>query len=274
MNARQAIAAVLILVVIRSHAQQPVNQPDHEPVPEQFGPIATEKPNEVTVVLPPPDEPAAAPVPEPQATPEPVLVVPQNTPVLVSPQPPETAKPNSPEAVPAAPPATGEIPEEPPQQPRSGLAVQVEKLQTGNGSIDPAQVKLLAPFPAKPLARPPAGWHLETSENAPLFTREIELSPGKKITLSVRPHLLAPETDGAASFQVAEPGFDAPLGYRQTHTVGAILSTSIRQLENDSKQLGGVIDQLQQLLVSLPKPQPVAAPPPPPESKPATLRKR
>jgi hypothetical protein len=144
--------------------------------------------------------------------------------------------------------------------------VRVEKLQTGTGNIDPSQVKLLAPFPAKPLAQAPAGWRLEASENAPPITREVELSPGNKITLTVRPHLLVPDVNGTSVFNVPEPGFDASLGYRQNATVGAILAHSVRQLEDDSKELGAAIDQLQQLLVSLPKPEP--QPEPQPEPKP------
>jgi hypothetical protein len=61
---------------------------------------------------------------------------------------------------------------------------------------------------------------------------------------------------------VAEPGFDPALGYRQNTTVGAVLSRSIRQLDEDSKNLGAAIDNLQQLLVSLPRqePEPVVEP--------------
>jgi len=162
------------------------------------------------------------------------------------------------------------IPDEPAPKPRQGLAVRVEKLQTGTGNIDPSQVKLLAPFPAKPLAQAPAGWRLEASENAPPITREVELSPGNKITLTVRPHLLVPDVNGTSVFNVPEPGFDSSLGYRQNATVGAILAHSVRQLEDDSKELGTAIDQLQQLLVSLPKPepQPQPQPQPQPETKP------
>jgi len=68
---------------------------------------------------------------------------------------------------------------------------------------------------------------------------------------------------------VNEPGYTADLGYRQNTTVGAILATSIRQLEDDSRQLGTAIDQLQQLLVSLPQQEP-----PPQDDNPAPKRKR
>ena len=106
------------------------------------------------------------------------------------------------------------------------------------------------------------------SDSAPPFTREVELATGSKITLTIRPHLLVPEADGANVFAIPEPGYDNPLGYQQTATVGAILSNSIRRLDEDSKQLGTAIDSLQQLLISLPKPEPQ------PEAKPANLRKK
>jgi hypothetical protein len=160
--------------------------------------------------------------------------------------------------------------------------VRVEILQAGTGTIDPSQVKLRFPFPAKPLSQPPAGWSLKSSPTAPPFTREIELSPGRKITLSIRPDLLVPDADGANVFSMPEPGFDASLGYRQNATIGTILSSSIRQLDQDSIELGSAIDKLQQILVSLPKPEPKAEPvpepqPPPkpgPKTKPPTTRKR
>ncbi len=146
--------------------------------------------------------------------------------------------------------------EEAPSNPAEDLVVRVEKMHAGKGAVDPSKVKLLAPYPAKPLGQPPAGWHLDTSDSAPPFTREVELSPGSKITLTIRPHLLIPDADGAEIFTISEPGFNPSLGYHQTATVGSILANSIRQLDEDSKQLGDAIDNLQQLLVSLPKPEP------------------
>jgi hypothetical protein len=109
----------------------------------------------------------------------------------------------------------------------------------------------------------------------------VELSPGNTITLSIRPDLLVPDADGVAVFSVPEPGFDATLGYRQTATVGTILSRSISQMEDDSIQLGTALDKLQQILISLPKPDPQTepapelqtAPKPEPKAKPVTLRK-
>lgn len=142
--------------------------------------------------------------------------------------------------------------------PRPGMAVRVEKLRSTTLNIDPAKVKLRAPFPAKPLSAIPAGWCLKSAQDAPPFTREVELSPGNTITLTVRPQILVPNADGTAVFNLPEPGYDPSLGYRQNATVGAILAHSIRQLDDDSKELGRAIDKLQQLLVSLPKPDPQA----------------
>ncbi len=142
----------------------------------------------------------------------------------------------------------------PPKEPGDGLTVRVEKLQSAKGSVDPSKVKLLAPFPAKPLAQAPAGWKLEAANNAPPFLREVEISEGSKITLTIRPHLLVPEADGENTFSIRETGYNHSLGYQQTATVGAILANSVRQLDDDSKRLGSVIENLQQLLISLPKP--------------------
>ena len=142
-----------------------------------------------------------------------------------------------------------------PVPPQPGMAVRVERVQ-GATAVDPSEVKLRAPFPAKLLAEVPEGWRIEKSDRAPAFTREVELSPGSNITLSVQPHILVPEADGSQVFAVNEPGYQADLGYRQDATVGAILATSIRQLDDDTRHLGEAIDQLQQLLVSLPRPEP------------------
>jgi hypothetical protein len=279
MNALPAFAAVSLLALPWAGAQNVIQEPQEDPIQaaiREFSQRDSKKPNEVSVVLDPTGDPPA-PVKEMEqpgpATDKPaddaVLVTglaPQGTELLADGIPPDA------DAVSPEPAAEEPAAEAPPPPPRKGLNVRVEKLQTGTGNIDPAKVKLLAPFPAKPLASAPAGWRLESSESAPPFTREIELSPGKKITLEVRPHLLVPEADGSGVFNVLEPGFDPSLGYRQDTTVGAILSNSIRQLDTDSKTLGAAIDNLQQLLVSLPKPEPEPQPEAP--SKPATSRKR
>ncbi|HEX7260774.1 MAG TPA: hypothetical protein VF258_03080, partial [Luteolibacter sp.] len=220
-------------------------------------PVSPEPPPADTTAVPPTDTPKPPPA------------------VLVTGKPPESpdlvkiqeSQPQDPDIAAAR--------EDPPKT-ENGLAVRVEKLHAGTGAVDPSQVKLLAPFPAKPLAKPPAGWHLDASGSAPPISREVELAHGSKITLTIRPHLLIPDADGANTFTISEPGYSNTLGYQQTATVGAILSTSIRQLDQDSKQLGTAIENLQQLLTSLPKPEPQPAPAPElqPEIKPANPRRR
>ncbi len=214
--------------------------------------VQPHKPNEVTVVLAPPtDEPPAAADPS-DANP-PSGQKQESDPASADDEPlTETEKP------PAADPEA-----KPSRSPRKGISVRVEKLQSGDGEIDPADVKLNAPFPAKPLAKAPAGWRLETSDQVPPIVRAVELSPGRSITLKIRPHVLVPAADGTNSFSITEPGFNPSLGYRQNATVGAILSSSILQLEQDSIALGNTIEKLQQLLVTLPKDET-----PPPQARP------
>ncbi|NJM38708.1 MAG: hypothetical protein HC845_13040 [Akkermansiaceae bacterium] len=142
------------------------------------------------------------------------------------------------------------------------MEVRVEKTAKALSGIDPTKIKLLTPYPAKPLARPPAGWQFDTTRNVAPFIQEVEIAPGAKIPLSIKPHLLVPEADGIQVFSIAEPGYQSSLGYEQTTTIGAILSTSILQLDESAKQLGASIDQLQQLLISLPKSEPQAQPQP------------
>lgn len=209
-------------------------------------------PNEVSVVLPPPDEPAPQNDPAPEKTPADS----NDKPVLVTGTPPENAQlvhPPSPLSPSHAP------------QKKDNLIVRVEKVKTGEGLIDPRKVEIAAPFPAKPIGTPPPGWKLENPAEITPVLREIPLSPDAKIHLNIRPHVLVPESDGLSAFAIREPGYDPAAGYEQTATVGAILSRSLRQMEDDAKQLGQVIDQLEQLVISLPKPpDPASAEPPQP----------
>ena len=98
------------------------------------------------------------------------------------------------------------------------------------------------------------------------------ISSSVLLAFGVPPAMASASVHGAEVFTISEPGYENALGYQQTATVGAILSNSIRQLDEESKQLGTAIDNLQQLLVSLPKPEP--QPEPQPESKPVINRKR
>jgi hypothetical protein len=274
MTTRPILAALTLAFVLSSPTLTAVSSirkgPKKDPVRDASQESNTRDkatPNEVTVVLDdegqPPAAAAVGDAPKPAETPS------AEPPVTVTGKPPEGLE--AAVTPPSEPPDLAAVdPTEESPKPEDGLAVRVEKLQSGSGTIDPTQVKLTAPFPAKPLAAAPAGWRLDASDSAPPFTREVELSAGTRITLTIRPHILVPDADGANVFAIAEPGYNRSLGYRQTATVGAILSTSIRQLDEDCKQLGNAIDNLQQLLISLPKPEPQ----PNPETKPAALRKK
>lgn len=254
MNASLPILGATLLCMLNAGAQE-IAPKEPDPVVEELGRQDGEKPktSEVSVVL---DDVGVPPVqvedPKIKAS---------------EPEKPITPPPGAgeePQLVTGKQPEHAEVIKDPPTdipEPEKGVAVQVEKIQGGKGPIDPKKVKLLAPFPAKPLSQPPAGWALDASGKAPAFTREIEFSPGSKITLNIRPHVLVPVVDGVTQYSIEEPGFDGNLGFHQPSTVGTILSTSITQLDEDSKQLGAAIDRLQQLLVSLPTP-PAQEPPP------------
>lgn len=237
------------------------------------------KANEVVVVLDPPAPPAEPPV-EPPAAPdaeeeviptaeavpeqdEPEEAGEETPPVLVTGKPPEGTEgekedlPAEPvaetEAETLEPEASTEPVSDTPAEP--ALEVRVESIRKGTGTIDPSQVKLKASFPPKPLSSAPEGWALQRSEQAPVFQKDVELQPGTTISLSIRPHVLAPDDDGLNTFSVGEPGFEAVRGYVQENTVSAILGTSVAQLDRDSLQLGNAISELHRLLASLPKPE-------------------
>jgi hypothetical protein len=167
----------------------------------------------------------------------------------------------APVLVTGTPPEGAEIEDaEPPKTPEpQGVTVQVEPGKGGTGKIDAASIKLLAPFPAKPLSQPPAGWKLERPEDVPSITQEVELKNGTRIPLSIRPHVLVPDADGANVIGVQEPGYDPTLGYAQAGTISAVLASSVERMEDDSRKLGDALDRLGQLLSSLPVPEP--APP-------------
>ncbi len=276
MNPTLAIFAITLLTTVGASAQSAPPDSEVDPIQaaiDQFESTRrkSKPPAEVSVVLPSPDEKTPPLVGE--AKPEPAPKDTPKAPVLVIGKAPQDAEDDQDVKATEEPAPPNTTPDDSPPKPRKGLEVRVEKIKVGTESLDPSLVKLLAPFPAKPLNQPPAGWHLETSKTAPPFTREVELAPGKHITLTVRPHLLVPDTDGAGVFNIPEPGFDPSLGYHQNATVGAVLAQSIRQLNDDSKELGTVIDHLQQLLVSLPKPEPApVVPAPKPANKPTNKR--
>lgn len=257
MKLRVPFLFLLSLAAVRAEEAAPQGR---DLVPSGLRPLVVREPkksNEVTVVLDPPASGDMIPVEEPPI-PEPPLLID----TVDNPQPAEADAPPAPapeapakDAVAPAPKISVTPPPPVPKDPaeKKGVIVQVEKLLTPSGPVDPADVKLLAPFLAKPASTTPKGWKLETVSSAPPFAREVEIAPGSKITLNIRPHVLVPEADGANTFPVTEPGYDSALGYHQTATVGAILSESLHRMEDDSKRMGDAIDRLEQLLVSLPK---------------------
>ncbi|MEO8613665.1 MAG: hypothetical protein ABI600_00870 [Luteolibacter sp.] len=274
MNALPTIIVLMAVCSLFAGAQNVTEDPKADPVLEaisEFNNRDKDKPNEITVVLDPINTiPGSVPKEEHQAAPPSEEKPETSGALLVTGAPQQGAETNRKDTSTTAAMAVITPEEVDAQKPKQGLEVRVEKLQTIKGQVDPKQIKLVAPFPAKPLSQPPAGWHLVASESAPPFTRKVDLAPGSEITLTVRPHLLVPDADGANVFTISEPGYETSLGYEQTATVGAVLSNSIRQLEDDSKQLGNAIDSLQQLLISLPKP----APPALEVTKPAPFRKK
>jgi hypothetical protein len=275
MRTLSIIAAIALSMPSLGFSQEATPEDPIQAAIRAFNNRSSKKPNEITVVLDPP-EPAKPPAND-KAKPSDAQPT-DKTPVLVTGKPPSDSTLVEPhegtdKGTDKAEEPAELIPDEPPKRPESGLQVHVENVQSGTGNIDPTKVMLHAPFPAKPLSQAPEGWRIEASDDAPPFSREVELAPGKTITLSIRPHLLLPQADGTDFFAVSEPGFNASLGYQQHATVAAVLSQSIQRLDDDSKQIGSAIDQLQQLLLSLPKPQ-TSAPTPAPTPAAPTPKKR
>lgn len=141
----------------------------------------------------------------------------------------------------------------------SGVGVEV-KAGSSNANVDASNIKLLAPFPAKPLSSPPRGWKLVQPESVPPFSKKVELASGSSVTLSIRPHVLVPDADGDAVFGLREPGYNAADDYAQKDTIGAVLADSIMSLDSNSDRLNAAAKRLDELLTSLPAPAPKASP--------------
>ena len=257
------ILAFALSVPLGAQTLQPkVISEDVQNAIDEFNRLKSEgkkKTNDVTVILPPP-APVETSEPEPEAAKAP-------KPVLVTGKPREKAPQQEPEELEAKelPEIDTVVPE--PVAPavesgETGLEVRVESIRKGTGKLDPEKINLRASFPAKPLASPPPGWTMEKSKDAPVIIREVELQPGTVISLDIKPHILIPDADGANVFSVTEPGFDPLSGYLQEQTVSAILAKSVVQLDEDSKQLGNALSELNLILSSLPNPNPKATPVP------------
>lgn len=197
-------------------------------------------PNEVVVVLDPPSEAddAGPPADDAEEVDDVVASILADKPDGDAPEAPGPEAPSR---------EAGELPE--------GPAVRVQALRdTGDTRIKADDVRISSPFAAKPIGRPPVGWKLVSSTDAPEFTEKVEVAPGTWLTLSIRPHVLVPDADGRAVFQIPEPGFDPAMGYRQETTISSAIASSIDQLEADARVLGQVMDELEQILISLPRP--------------------
>jgi hypothetical protein len=293
------ILGLALSLISSVHAQDanPESIPDAEQIQkaiDEFNRNRKSKEAEVKVVLPPPNEtettPRAVPVEEePKAEdPKPEESKPEEPekkkPVLVSGKPPEPKKeettdpdeskpgelkleePNPDTEKPEEKKSEEIVTPEPPETPEPSN-VRVESIRSGSGKIDPKNIEIKSSFPTKALTPPPAGWKLETSEQAPAFTRQVEIKPGVFISLEITPHILSPEADGAKLFSVTEPGYNHQKGYEQDQSVANILESSINQLEADSIKMGSALSELHQLLASLPKPE-ISAPNSPPPIKP------
>ena len=152
-----------------------------------------------------------------------------------------------------------EVEQPPTPEEISGVRVEVEA-GSSNAQVDASKIKLLAPFPAKPLSAPPEGWKFVHPQDAPPFSKQVELASGSTVTLSIRPHLLVPDADGDSVFALREPGFNPESNYAQKDTVGAVLADSIMSLDANSDRLNAAAKRLDELLTSLPAPAPKASP--------------
>lgn len=249
---KRAFAILLAFSVTGANliAQNVRKEKDEDPVAAAIRQFERSKEGEgadVKVVLPPPDMPAIGD----EAT-EPVLVT-GKAPAA------DATEHEAAEEVRVQPEgdvSKAELDMEPTEsEPSEGLDIRVEKLQSGNGPVDPASVKLRRPFPPKQSSQAPGGWKVEDQPDAVPISREVDLGNGSVVSLTVRPHVLVPDADGEGVFAIQEPGYDPAQGYRQNGTISAILDSSVEKMDDDARRLGYVIDQLQQLLISLPKPE-------------------
>lgn len=196
----------------------------------------------------PDTEPADASAPPPKAA----IVEDPDAPAATEPAQPAPAQeeqsPDNKAAEPVAPPT--QEPEPPAPAPKQGVEIRVEAV-SGKTTAKPEDIQITAPFPAKPLSETPAGWKLVRSDKAKPFTKEVDVA-GSKLTLTIHPHILTPDDDGLTVFSVSEPGYQAALQYQQVETVGAILQESIQQNEAESNRMKSALENLRQLLESLP----------------------
>lgn len=165
---------------------------------------------------------------------------------------PKSSSDEDPVLVTGRPPEGAQLTSEP-ERPAESKGVRVEVTRgSSTEKVDAPDIKLLAPFPAKPLAPAPSGWKLVHPEGTPPISKTVTLGNGSEVTLSIRPHVLIPDADGDGSFDLSEPGYKPALQYAQEDTVGTILADSIGNLDDDSARLDRAARRLRELLQSLP----------------------
>lgn len=136
-----------------------------------------------------------------------------------------------------------------------GIQIQVEKTAGKSGvKHQKGKVKIEAPWPAKPISVPPAGWKFAPGgkETEP-FRTQVELASGNTVDLSITPYVLVPISDGRTAIKISEPGYEASLQFAQKNTLGVMLQNSTAEIENHEKHAAAAIQRLQQLLSSLPR---------------------
>jgi len=135
------------------------------------------------------------------------------------------------------------------------IQIQIEKIAGKLGvESEPGTVKIDAPWPAKPISIPPSGWKFAPApKDVEPFRTQVTLSTGNEVELSITPYILVPLSDGITSIKISEPGYEAALQYGQENTLGIMLQNSTTEIEKHEKQAAATIQQLQQLLSSLPR---------------------
>ncbi len=117
---------------------------------------------------------------------------------------------------------------------------------------DHSEVTLHTPWKPKPMQDAPRGWRYIMGHKEQAYPATILLSNKKKIKVDIIPYVLAPEESDQTAL-VVEPGYLPELGYAQTKSVSATISSSNKELEFAEQQLETSIQKLKQLMVSLPQ---------------------
>lgn len=112
--------------------------------------------------------------------------------------------------------------------------------------------KLLTPWAPKPMQSPPIGWRYIPARRGKAYPVEVTLATGNTLSLSVTPYTLVPELSDDV-VQAREPGYQTERGYQQVHSISARLQTATTNLEQAGRSLDKSIENLSELVDSLPK---------------------